>query len=94
MLFFIPKDENEIKLAQEGKIALRECHDLDSENNNDEYIVVNNINNLNLFNSPNIINIDRSENNENIVNKIENKENNNIEKSIINSIEIMKIIII
>ena len=90
--FFRPKDETEIKLAQEGKIELRESQrqdDLDSENNDDEHFVVNNFNNSNLFNSFNIINIDRSENNnieQSIVNSIGNNENNNIEKSIVNSI--------
>ena len=93
--FFRPKDENEIKLAQEGKIELRESQrqdDLDSENNDDEHFVVNNFNNSNLFNSFNIINIDRSENNENnnteqnIENSIGNNENNNIEQNIENSI--------
>jgi len=87
--FFRPKDENEIKLAQEGKIELRESQrqdDLDSENNDDEHFVVNNFNNSNLFNSFNIINIDRSENNDHIANNIGNNENNNIEQSIVNSI--------
>ena len=93
--FFRTKDENEIKLAQEGKIELRESQrqdDLDSENNDDEHFVVNNFNNSNLFNSFNIINIDRSENNENnnieqnIENSIGNNENNNIEQNIENSI--------
>ena len=90
--FFRPKDENEIKLAQEGKIELRESQrqdDLDSENNDDEHFVVNNFNNSNLFNSFNIINIDRSENNnieQSVVNSIGNNENNNIEQSIVNSI--------
>jgi len=87
--FFRPKDENEIKLAQEGKIELRESQrqdDLDSENNDDEHFAVNNFNNSNLFNSFNIINIDRSENNISIVNNIGNNENNNIEQSIVNNI--------
>ena len=73
--FFRPKDENEIKLAQEGKIELRESQrqdDLDSENSDDEG--VNNFNNSNLFNSFNIINIDIRENNEN--NNHENNRNN------------------
>ena len=78
--FFRPKDENEIKLAQEGKIDLRESQrqdDLDSVNSDDEHFAVNNFNNSNLFNSFNIENVEN--NIENEENNIENNENN-IEK--------------
>ena len=83
--FFRPKDENEIKLAQEGKLDLPESQrqdDLDSDNSgdNDEDFRLNSFNNSNLQNSINIINIDRNENNSN------NMGNSNIAGSISNSI--------
>jgi len=60
--FFRSKDENEIKLAQEGKLELPESQrqdDLDSENSDDddEDFRVNYFNNSNLHNSFYIINI-------------------------------------
>jgi len=76
---FKPKDENENKPAQEGKIDLtvrQRQGDLISINNNDRHFGVNNFNNSNLFNSSKIINIDRSENNERNSNSIENIEIN------------------
>ena len=62
MQFFRSKDENEIKLAQEGKLELPESQrqdDLDSENSDDddEDFRVNYFNNSNLHNSFYIINI-------------------------------------
>ena len=67
--FYIPKDENEIKLAQEGKIELRECQmqdDLDFENSNDEHFVANNFNN----NKNSNININNNRNEKNILMEI------------------------